>query len=190
MILSTAPHPIPSLFHINRHKQKPTIAQLFSYLRSQYTLFAKISLFSHPSIHPTMALQIWSDRTAVYFVQYNYSSENNDTNEDRRYLVLLHFTCMSTSFSSLFLCLYMDITSYQMTSYSTTEFQQTIDFLLTYFNDSNGVGTSTSCFCLNYHNFLHLHRLPFNFQSTVENTNISFPSTFELNNKSPASAKK
>jgi len=41
-----------------------------------------------------------------------------------------------------------------------------INFLLTDFNNSNGVGTSTSCFCLNYHTCL----LPIHFKATAATT--------------------
>ena len=45
---------------------------------------------------------------------------------------------------------------------------QFLDFQQTDFNDFTGVGISTSCFCLNYHNFL----LPFHAQVIVSN-NVS-----------------
>ena len=41
-------------------------------------------------------------------------------------------------------------TKLQIRSDRTVRF---LDFQQTDFNDFNGVGTSTSCFCLNYHNF-------------------------------------
>ena len=53
--LRVSPPPFLSPFSTHGYKQKPTITPLISYLRSQYTLFAKISLF-HPSYNPTLLL--------------------------------------------------------------------------------------------------------------------------------------
>ena len=74
------------------YKQKLTIAPLLSYLRSQYTLFAKISFYFLP-IYPTLycselplliaiALQIQSDRTAktmsfIFLTVYKRISTNS-----------------------------------------------------------------------------------------------------------------
>ena len=44
-------------FPTNGYKQKPVISPLFSYLRSQYTLFAKIPLYFPLSIYPTNTVQ-------------------------------------------------------------------------------------------------------------------------------------
>ena len=156
--------PFLSPFSTNGHKQKPTIAPLFFYLRSQYTLFAKISLY-FPSIHPSYntvpnyhrrSLSLYrSDQIEQPLPFYGTLFLLTTLTRKRTILVLLYHTRMNF-FSSLFLCLRRTPT--------TTEFQQMVVFQQTDFNDSNGVGTSTSCPCLNYHNFFHLHLLPFHFR--------------------------
>mmetsp|Transcript_59372 Transcript_59372/g.68278 ORF Transcript_59372/g.68278 Transcript_59372/m.68278 type:complete len:88 (-) Transcript_59372:106-369(-) len=73
---------------MNGHKQNPTIAPLFSYLRSQYTLFATYFYFPIFSILSILhccselpssiatKLQIRSDRT-VRFLDFQQTDFNN-----------------------------------------------------------------------------------------------------------------
>ena len=127
-----------------------------------------------------MKLQIRSDRTAVDF---------NCTSPLLKTMIRMKeedTLCYCTVFFSSLL---LHIASYQLTSlYYRISTTRTIDFLPTDFTDSNGVSTSTSCFCLNYHNFHRLHLRPFHFQGTVDNNNLIFPLLFESVNQ--ASAKK
>jgi len=154
-----------SPFPPNRHKQKPIIALLSQYLRLQYTLFAIISLLSLTSIlHTVQNYHRW------LILPYR-------PDQIEQQLTLYGTRILLMAMSSSHLCSFVfdtDVMPYQLTSYDTNEFQQMVDFLLTDFNDSTGVGTSTSCFCLNYHNFLHLHILLFLAQVIGSNNVSSF----------------
>ena len=59
--------------------------------------------------------------------------------------------------------------SYQIEQQDILQCLSFLDFQQTNFNDFNGVGISTSCFCLNY----HLHQLPIHFQATGNDNNSS-----------------
>jgi len=128
-----------SPFPPNRHKQKPIIALLSQYLRLQYTLFAIISLLSLTSIlHTVQNYHRW------LILPYR-------PDQIEQQLTLYGTRILLMAMSSSHLCSFVfdtDVMPYQLTSYDTNEFQQMVDFLLTDFNDSTGVGTSTSCLIL------------------------------------------
>ena len=106
------------------------------------------------------APQIRSDRIAVDSLRYKNSADGNDKHDDGEI--------------SSFLCSFVFDTSFVTTNFQQT---RTIDFLLTDFNDFNGVGTSTSCFCLSYQNFLNLPRFPFKFKAPTT-TNLIYTVSF------------
>mmetsp|Transcript_5256 Transcript_5256/g.5906 ORF Transcript_5256/g.5906 Transcript_5256/m.5906 type:complete len:114 (-) Transcript_5256:738-1079(-) len=71
----------------------------------------------------------------------------------RNTLCLLHISIFFPSFLSYNYCSELPSSidkKLQIRSDRTVRF---LDFQQTDFNDFAGVGTSTSCFCLNYHNF-------------------------------------
>ena len=98
-------------------------------------------------------LQILSDRTARHST-LSFDFQQIDLNYFNG--VGISICCFCLNYQRFFLPI---SPSYPFSSqryrqqrlfYGANEFQQTIDFLLTDFNDSNSIDTSTSCFCLNY----------------------------------------
>jgi len=99
----------------------------------QLTFYQQISTI--PTVlAPVLVASTWTTTTFSTYISFFF---------------LLKSSAATTSHRSFF----------PLTSYGTIEFQRTVDFLLPYSNNSNGVGTSTSCFYLN----CHLHLLPIHF---------------------------
>lgn len=94
----------------------------------------------------------------IFFFLLSIPSCNNNTIQNYHCQLLRHYR--------------PDQIEQQLTFYSTV-FQQTVDFVLMDFDKSNGVGTNSNCFCLNYHSFPHLHLLPTYSRGTGDNKMLS-----------------
>ena len=164
-----------SPFPTNGHKQKPTIAPLSIYARNTLCLL-QLSIFFHP-IYPTLLFRttiVDHYNRSDQIEQYDFLTSNKRISTISPVLALVP---VASAWTTTTFPTYVSFLSIFKATYSSEDFLRyywistILDFLLPDLNDSNGVGTSTSCFCLNYHNFLHLHLPPIDFQGTGDGNN-------------------
>ena len=170
-----SPFPIP----MNGHKQKPTIAPLSIYARNTLCLPQLSIFFSFYLSYITVQnYHRWSTYRSDQIEQYDFLTSNKRISTISTVLALVPVASAwtTTTFPPTypsFLLSRLRQQQYHCSSYGTNKSQQTVAFLLPDFNDSNGVGTCTSCCYLDY----HLHLLPILFQGTGgddNNNHLSF----------------
>ena len=109
------------------------------------------------------ATNVSSDKTQILSLTVSYERTQTKTNNCTTIYLRSQYTLFATTFyffilSILHYCSELpSLIDIQIRSDRTVRF---LDFQQTDFNDFAGVGISTSCFCLNYHNFPYLRLLP------------------------------